>query len=193
MATTVGVLALQGGYAAHVSSLQACGLSTIEVRTENDLASIDGLVLPGGESTTQIKLLNRFALWQPLDRCVRSGMPVLATCAGMILAARNVLDREQASFGWLDVDVERNGYGRQVHSGESMADPESTRAFFGEHAISMLFIRAPRIRRMGSDVSVMATLKSEPVMVRQGNVFAASFHPELTDDTRIHEHVFLRS
>jgi len=190
MSKTVGVLALQGGYAAHCRALQECGFSVVEIRTAPELDAVDGLVLPGGESTTQLKLLRRFNLWEPLDAYVKSRRPILATCAGMILSATTVTGPQQASFGWLDIDVTRNGWGRQIHSGQATADVESTRDFLGEDPLPLLFIRAPRITRLGPDVSVLATLNDEPVMVGKDHVVAASFHPELTPERRIHRTVF---
>ena len=186
----VGVLALQGGYAAHIAALASAGFKAGEVRTPEDLVGFDGVVLPGGESTTQIKLLKRYGLWNALDRYVRDGGPVLATCAGMILAATGVEAPAQESFGWLDIDVTRNGWGRQLHSGEAAADLESTRTHYGPTPLPLLFIRAPRIQRVGAQVEVLATLKGEPVLVRQGNITAATFHPELTTDLRLHRTAF---
>jgi len=155
---TPGVLALQGGFQAH---LKALGPGAIEVRTPEDLAGVGSLVLPGGESTTQAKLIELGGLKGPLDAFVASGKPVLATCAGLILCAR---------YGWLDVGVKRNAYGRQVDSFEAV-DDSGTR--------KLVFIRAPRIERVGPSVEVLATLNGEPVLVRQGNVTGACYHPEL--------------
>lgn len=187
---TVGILALQGGYAAHGAAVASLGLTPREVRQPADLDGLDGLILPGGESTTQIKLLKRFDLWDPIAIFLTSGAPVLATCAGMILLADAVHQPTQVSFGVLDIDVSRNGWGRQVHSAEGWADLASTQPFFGEDPLALLFIRAPRITRTGPSVQVMAALEGEPVMVRQGALCAATFHPELTHDLRVHQHVF---
>ena len=190
MAATIGLLALQGGYAAHGRSLHTLGVETQEVRCADDLKGLDGLVLPGGESTTQIKLLNWFELWDPLHEFLTSGAPVLATCAGMILLANTVQNPAQASYGLLDIDVSRNGWGRQVHSAEAVADLESTTSTFGEAPLSLLFIRAPRVTRVGNGVDVLASIAGEPVMVQQGALCAATFHPELTEDLRVHRHAF---
>ena len=190
MTRVIGVLALQGGYTSHRKALSDCGLPSVEVRRASDLDHIHGVVLPGGESTTQIKLLRRFGLWDPLDAFVKRGAPVLATCAGMILAAREVTKPSQDAFGWLDIQVERNGWGRQVHSGEATADIESTRPYLGDVPLPLLFIRAPRIHHVGAETTILATLNHEPILVRAGNVTAASFHPELTTDRRIHRVVF---
>ena len=180
----VGVLALQGGYAAHLDSLRKIGLDACEVRNAEDLDSLDGLILPGGESTTHLKLIHRFDLEASLHAFVASGRPVFATCAGMILSAKRVTHPEQASFGWLDIDVERNGWGRQLDSFEAFADGTD---------LPLCFIRAPRITRVGPGVEVLATFQGEPVMLRQGNVTAATFHPEMTDDVRVHATVFASS
>ncbi|MCK6576365.1 pyridoxal 5'-phosphate synthase glutaminase subunit PdxT [Myxococcota bacterium] len=183
----LGVLALQGGYDAHARTLRGLGHTVDEVRTADDLARVDGLVLPGGESTTHLILIDRFALEAPLRAFVASGKPVLATCCGLILSAAEVVSPAQRSFGWVDVTVARNAWGRQVHSFEDTADPESPVG-----PVSMLFIRAPRITRVGPAVEVRATYRGEPVLVRQGNVTAGAFHPELTADARVHEAVFGR-
>lgn len=178
---TIGVLGLQGGYQAHIQMLEALGHNTVEVRNPDEFASLAGLILPGGESTTQLKLIDRFNLKPQIDALIESGKPVFATCAGMILCAANVTHPEQPSYGYIDIDVERNGWGRQLDSFEAKADGTD---------LELCFIRAPRITRVGQDVEVLATFKDEPVMVRQNNITAATFHPELTDDSRVHAAVF---
>ena len=177
----IGVLALQGGYAAHVRALGELGHPSFEVREAAQLDGLDGLVLPGGESSTQLKLLARFAMEAPIDAFARSGRPVLATCAGLILAAREVRRPVQRCFGWLDVAVERNAYGRQLQSFEAVADD-------GE--LPLVFIRAPRIEEIGPAVEVLATMDGAPIVVRQGAFVGAAFHPELTADRRVHRWVF---
>ncbi len=174
----IGVLALQGGFAAHVKALGEIGCAVRAVRTPRDLEGLDGLVLPGGESTTMLRLLGE--LEPALDDFVRAGHPVLATCAGLILAARSVSDPEQRSFGWIDVAVARNAWGRQVDSFEATDDAGAP----------LVFIRAPRITERGRDVEVLATFDGEPILVRQGNRFGATFHPELTGDRSLHRRVF---
>ena len=167
----VGVLALQGAFAAHAGVLRTLGHEAVEVRACADLRACEALVLPGGESTAQLRLIEREpGLADALDAFVRSGAPALATCAGLILAAREVRDPEQRSFGWIDVSVRRNGWGRQVHSRETIADDGIT---------PVVLIRAPRITRVGEGVSVEATLEGEPIAVRAANVWGATFHPEL--------------
>ena len=152
-----GVLSLQGGFGAHLRA----NPGAIEVRCPADLERCDALILPGGESTTQHQLIGLGGLGEPLNAFVRSGKPVFATCAGLILAAR---------YRWLDVDVTRNAYGRQLDSFVTHDDSGTRR---------LVFIRAPRIEEVGPQVEVLATLKGEPVLVRQGNVTGACYHPEL--------------
>jgi len=177
----IGVLALQGGFALHVSALERLGHQVEPVRYARQLDQMDGFVFPGGESSTMLKLIHQFELWKPIDNFVTSGKPVLATCAGFILAAREVVNPRQESFGWLDVSLRRNAWGRQLDSFEALADDGHT---------PLTFIRAPRVIRMGEGVDVVHTYKDEPVMVRSGNLFGATFHPELTGDDGIHRSVF---
>lgn len=191
----VGVLALQGGFAAHLRALADVGHEGVEIREVAQLAALDGLVLPGGESTTHLKLIDRFGFWDPLDAFARSGKPVLATCAGLILSARAVHHPEQRCFGWLDVEVSRNAWGRQVHSFEAVADEDGAddpAQAEGLERLPLLFIRAPRITEVGPRAQVVARIDGEPIMVRQGAVVGASFHPELTEDRRVHAYVFSR-
>jgi 5'-phosphate synthase pdxT subunit len=168
----IGVLALQGGFEAHVKALDELGARTRIVRTPADLDGLDGLVIPGGESTTMTLGIEREALAEPLREFVRSGRPTLGTCAGLIM-----LDRDH--LGLLDVAVRRNAFGRQVSSFEAELD------FQGEplHAV---FIRAPWVEQVGEEVEVLAEVDGHPVAVRQGNVLAVAFHPELTDERRLH-------
>jgi 5'-phosphate synthase pdxT subunit len=177
----IGILALQGDFAAHGRVLRGLGFDPVFLREPADLSEVKGLVLPGGESTTFLKLLHRFDLEQPLTALAAKGAPVLATCAGLIVIAKDVTDPCQRSLGWLDVQVARNAWGRQVHSFEAVSDD-------GAHPL--VFIRAPRITRVGDGVQVLATLKREPILVRQGNIFGAAFHPELTADVSIHREIF---
>jgi 5'-phosphate synthase pdxT subunit len=177
----IGVLALQGGFSPHARALIEIGHVAVEVRDAAELTRCDGLVLPGGESTTQLKLLCRHDLSDALEAFVRSGRPLLCTCAGLILAAREVQNPSQRSFGWLDVAVARNAWGRQVRSFEARSDDGS---------LALLFIRAPRISQVGDKAQILATFQGEPILVRQGNVTGASFHPELTADRRIHLEIF---
>jgi 5'-phosphate synthase pdxT subunit len=178
----IGVLAMQGGFAAHARRLEELGHAAFEARTARDVENADGLVLPGGESSAQLLLIERFGLEGSICALAKNGRPVLATCAGLILLATTVTSPEQRSFGLIDVDVARNAYGRQRDSFEATAD--------GADQLPLVFIRAPRILRVGATVEVLATLDGEPILVRQNNVTAATFHPELTGNTRVHRAVF---
>jgi pyridoxal 5'-phosphate synthase pdxT subunit len=170
---TIGVLALQGDFEAHAKILAELGAVAREVRTPDDLEGLDGLVIPGGESTTMSLGIEREGLAEPLRDLVRSGTPVLGTCAGMI-----VLDRDH--LGLLDVASRRNAFGRQVHSFEADLDLGDIRA------LKAVFIRAPWVEDAGEGVEVLAELDGHPVAVREGNVLAVAFHPELTGDPRLH-------
>jgi 5'-phosphate synthase pdxT subunit len=185
----VGVLALQGGVAPHARALEALGHRPVPVRSPRDLDGLDGLVLPGGESTAQLRLIDRAGLAAPLGRAIERGVPVLATCAGLILAAARVEGPPQPSFGWIDVAVARNAWGRQVDSFEAIADRPGAGAPQGD-PLPLVFIRAPRIVAVGPGVVVLATFQGEPVLVREDHLTAATFHPELTADLRIHRAVF---
>ena len=186
----IGLLALQGGYAAHERHLMALGLRTRLVRTKADLEGLGGLILPGGESTTQLELIHRFNLWSDLDELTRSGIPVLGTCAGLILSAAEVVGPRQASFGWLGVSVARNGWGRQVHSFQAEVTLGQSPLSQKEGPLPLTFIRAPRITAIGPEDEILLRYEGEPILVRKRNVVGATFHPELTADLRIHELVF---
>jgi len=177
----VGVLALQGAFEAQVEVLRRLNHDVVEVRSAEALEGIDGLVFPGGESTTQLKLMAWGEMLSALHGFVASGRPVLGTCAGLILAAREVLPGPQESLDWIDVTVQRNGYGRQLDSFEARSDGGRT----------LMFIRAPRITRVGPGVEVLDTLDGEPVLVRQGKVVGTAFHPELSDDVDIFRELFV--
>jgi len=178
-----GVLALQGDWAAHAAVLINLGVETVLVRTAAEFETVDALVLPGGESTAMLRLMEPESLAEKIAQRVRDGLPVLATCAGVILLA-TATDPVQPSLAVLDVEVERNAYGRQVHSRVAAVELSD---LLGEPAvIESVFIRAPRITRIGPGVRVLGRLGDDPVLVRQGGIIAATFHPELTDDHRIH-------
>jgi 5'-phosphate synthase pdxT subunit len=177
----VGILAIQGDVAAHAAALARVGADAVTVRRAKELDGLDALILPGGESTTIAKGLDRLALYEPIEAFARAGRPVLGTCAGAILLAREVENHPVRSLGLLDVVAVRNAYGTQVDS--FAADAEGG----PWEGMRCVFIRAPRLRRPGADVVVLARLDGWPVAVRQGNVFATTFHPELTDDPRVHE------
>lgn len=179
----VGVLALQGAFAAHSECLSSIGVQSIEVRTQEQLNFVDSLLMPGGESSTMSQLLESSGLFDPIAARISDGMPVFGTCAGMILLASEILDgrSDQRNFSAIDISVRRNAFGRQVDSFEATIS-SSVGDFQG------IFIRAPRIERVGAQVEVLGSINDEPVLVRQGNVLAASFHPELSNDARLHEY-----
>lgn len=176
----VGVLAIQGDYAAHAEALAEAGAEPVEVRKPSQLVGLDGLVLPGGESTTMLKFLGKHHFFEALQEFCRT-KPVFGTCAGAILLAREVLSPAQRSLGVLDAAVERNAYGRQI---DSAIVTEETSLPGGP--LEMVFIRAPRIVSTGANVEVLAQREGFPVLVRQGRVMAATFHPELSRDRRVH-------
>ena len=183
MSRRVGVLALQGAFASHRDALDACGVDSILVRHPDDLLGLDGLVIPGGESTTISNLLVSSGLLDPIRSAIDSGLPVFGTCAGMILMASKIVDGrdDQIHFDLLPMSVRRNAYGRQIDSFETDLDVAGFDVPF--HAV---FIRAPMIVEVDDQVEVLATYGERPVLVRLNNRFASSFHPELTDDIRIH-------
>jgi 5'-phosphate synthase pdxT subunit len=180
----IAVLALQGAFKAHVRRLAELGVDAREVRRPADLDGVDGLVMPGGESTTMSSLLATSGLFDELKPRICDGLAVFGTCAGMILLATEVLDGrpDQRTFGAIDVTVRRNGYGRQLDSFESDLTVDGDADPF--HGV---FIRAPRVESAGPAVEVLASHEGVPVLVRQGRAMAASFHPELTSDPRLHE------
>jgi pyridoxal 5'-phosphate synthase pdxT subunit len=179
---TVGVLSLQGDVEKHLQALERAGVAGRPVKTAEGLAEVDGLIIPGGESTTVGMLLDRFGLSEPIRERARAGMPVFGTCTGLILLARDIRGSDQPRIGLMDIEVERNAYGRQVDSFETdIPVPE-----LGEEPVHAVFIRAPAIRRVGPEVEVLAEVDETPLLVRQDRILGASFHPELTDDARLH-------
>ena len=186
---TVGVLALQGAFAAHEQALTRCGVVTRQVRQPADLDGIDAIVLPGGESSTMSKLLLSSGLFDVMKARLHDGLPVFGTCAGMILLAADVLDGrpDQRSFGVVDVVVRRNAYGRQNDSFETDIAVDGL-----DHPFHAVFIRAPKMESAGDGVEVLARHEGVTVLARQGVVTVAAFHPELTDDASVHD-LFLRS
>jgi 5'-phosphate synthase pdxT subunit len=179
----VGVLGLQGDVREHVHALRDADATPVVVKHAEQLDEIDALVIPGGESTTIGKLLERFELLAPLERRARAGMPLYGTCAGMILMANSVSgDPSPHRLGVLDVTVRRNAYGRQVDSFEADLDVEGL-----DEPFRAVFIRAPAVEALGQSVEVLAALDGVPVLVRQGHLLASSFHPEMTGDARVHE------
>jgi 5'-phosphate synthase pdxT subunit len=181
----VGVLALQGDFARHAEALTRAGLESREVRRPEELESLYGLILPGGESTTYLKFFDREEGWkESLTRFAESGKPVLATCAGLILLASGVENPPQPSLGVIDVDVVRNAYGRQLDSFVGTATAKDGKP------VEAVFIRAPKISRVGPGVEVLVREGEDPVLVRQDNVYGATFHPELSTDSALHRQIF---
>jgi 5'-phosphate synthase pdxT subunit len=179
----IGIVAIQGDFAAHAEMLRALGAETVEVRTVEDLEGCDGVVLPGGESTTQLQFLQEEGLFDAIRKFSRQGGAVFGTCAGAILLASKVNNPPQESLGLLDMTVLRNGYGRQLASD----------VFFGpstlkKEPLEMVFIRGPIIEEVGKGIEVLARHDGKATLVEKGNVLAATFHPELTDDTAVHRH-----
>jgi 5'-phosphate synthase pdxT subunit len=180
MEPTIGILAMQGDFSAHKRAVERAGGTVVEVRMSKDLAGVDGLIIPGGESTTMLKLLREEELFDPLIKFGRA-KPVFGTCAGTILLAKRVLNPVQESLGLMDLTVERNAYGRQIDSRIVQLDLDG-------RSLETVFIRAPVIRQTGNDVRVLVSYDGRPVLVEQGRHMAATFHPELTSDPRIHRH-----
>lgn len=183
MPPSIGVLALQGDFALHRAALARVGATTVEVRKPSELEQVSGLVIPGGESTTLLKLMDAWDFVPALEKFHAEAKPIFGTCAGMILLAREVVNPSQFSLGFVDMTVERNAYGRQRESFETEVAGDLGR---GRVALRAVFIRAPRIRRMGPTVVALAERGGECVMARQGTVLVAAFHPELTADTAVH-------
>lgn len=181
----VGVLALQGDFREHLKAVSECGHSPIDVRRNSELAEIDALILPGGESTTIVHLAQIFELYQPIKKAIQDGMPVYGSCAGMILLADRIIDgvENQKTFGGLDITVRRNAFGRQVDSFESDLT-------FNGTSLHAVFIRAPWVEEVGAGVEVLSIAAEHPVAVRQGNLLATSFHPELTENLAVHRYFF---
>ena len=180
----VGVLALQGAFREHVAAVASLGATAREVRQLKDIEGIDALIIPGGESTTIGKLLNEWNMLEPLRQRILDGMPVYGSCAGLILLCREIENSDQPRLGVLDATVRRNAFGRQVDSFETDLNiPE-----IGADPIPAVFIRAPVITGVGAGVTVLAEVNGQAVAVRQNNILATSFHPELTPDTRMHSY-----
>ena len=183
-ARCVGVLALQGAFREHVAAVSRLGVAAREVRQLKDMDGIDAMIIPGGESTTMGKLLNEWNMLEPLRQRILDGMPVYGSCAGLILLCREIENSDQPRLGVLDATVRRNAFGRQVDSFETDLNiPE-----IGADPIPAVFIRAPVITGVGAGVTVLSEVKGQAVAVRQNNILATSFHPELTPDTRMHSY-----
>lgn len=178
----IGILAIQGDFEAHARVLERMGVEYVFVRTPEDLAGIDGLILPGGESTTHMKMLAETGLAEAIRQLAADGGAFFGTCAGAILLAREVKGPPQASLGLMDITVVRNAYGRQLASDVFLLPTK-----LSEQPLEMVFIRAPIIEAVGKDVEVLAERNGKPVLVQEGRMIAATFHPELTNDTKIHQ------
>ena len=179
----IGVLAVQGAFAEHMAILEAIGIEGIEVRLPSELEDLSGLILPGGESTAQRRLIDRWGLREPILELARSGAPIFGTCAGMILLSRDIADGDESVFPLLDVDVRRNAFGRQLDSFET----DLQVPVLGDQPVHAVFIRAPIIERIGPGVDVLARLDDGRVVaIRERNVVATAFHPELAGETRFH-------
>lgn len=181
-ALTVGVLAVQGAFAEHCAALRRAGALPREIRSSCELDGIDAIILPGGESTAQGRLMRELGLFEPVAAMIGGGLPVFGTCAGMILLAKNIENDVRRHFVAMDITVRRNGYGRQLAS-------FVTRGRFARHdGVEMVFIRAPYITAAGPDVEILAEIDGRAVAAREGNMLAAAFHPEMTDDLRVLEY-----
>jgi 5'-phosphate synthase pdxT subunit len=178
----IGILAVQGDFAAHAAMLAELGVESLEVRTVEDLQGCDGLILPGGESTTQLQFLQEEGLFREIQSYAHSGGAIFGTCAGAILLANRVEHPQQESLGLLDMTVQRNAYGRQIAS-EVVLAPSKLKS----EPLEMVFIRGPIIEKTGPGIEVLAEYSGKPALVRQENILAATFHPELTSDTTVHE------
>jgi 5'-phosphate synthase pdxT subunit len=184
MTPRIGVLALQGGFAAHLAALRRAGSGGREVRDPRLLDDLEALILPGGESTTHLKLMAERGFPPALRAFAARGGAIFGTCAGAILLARRVLDPDQPGLGLVDIDIRRNAYGRQIDSFETSCATHD----FGGGPLDLVFIRAPRIVRIGPGVESLARLDGEPLLVRQGRILAGTFHPELSPDPRVHRY-----
>ena len=181
----VGVLALQGAFLEHETALARCGASSVQVRTERELETVEALIIPGGESTTIGKLMLTYGLYDPIRRLAAEGMPIWGTCAGMILLAREIMEMSQVSLSLMDMAVRRNAFGRQVDSFETELEVEGLPPSRG------VFIRAPYVEKVWGNARILSCFRDKIVMVREDNLLATAFHPELTDDPTIH-HYFLQ-
>ena len=181
----IGVLAIQGDFIEHINILQTLGVECREIRLPEQLSDVDGLIIPGGESTTLSRLLTRYDLREPIKQLATDGKPLWGTCAGMIMMASEITENDPVPLEIMDIGVQRNAFGRQIDSFEQGLEI----AGFDETPYHAIFIRAPVIKRVGSGVSIMASLQDgRPVAVQQANLMATSFHPELTKDSRFHTH-----
>ena len=183
--TRIGVLALQGDFVEHINMLSKLGVDAAEIRLSSQLDSMDGLIIPGGESTTIVQLMDNFGLTEQIKSLIGNGLPVWGTCAGMIVLARDITDDRPKPLGIIDINVSRNAYGRQVDSFEVPVDIPK----LGDPYFNAIFIRAPAINSIGDNVEVLGTLSDGQIIAAQErNIIVTSFHPELTDDVRFHKY-----
>ena len=179
----IGVLAMQGAYKEHINILQDLDVSPVEIRNKNDLQNIDGIIIPGGESTTMGKLIRTLDIYDDLKEKIESGMPVWGTCAGMILLAKSICNDDTVNLGTMDIEVKRNAYGRQLGSFNTKSNVKG----IGED-IEMVFIRAPYIENVDDNVEVLSVVDNNIVAAKENNMLVTSFHPELTSDYRVHKY-----
>ncbi len=185
MAYHIGVLAVQGDFAEHIAAMNDLdGVEAVPVKTKEQIEACDGLIIPGGESTTIGKLCAKFGLDEAINKLNEAGKPIWGTCAGLILLAKDIVDSDQWRLGYLDAEVKRNAFGRQVDSFETDLPIAEVEGGFAR----AIFIRGPYVTKVGEGVTVMATYADKIVMVRQGNILGAAFHPELTDDRRVQQY-----
>lgn len=180
---TIGILALQGGYAAHANVLEKLGIDYSFIRQVSELSQVQGLILPGGESSTALKLMQEEGLFAAIQTAANNGLPIFGTCAGAILMAKQVTSPTQPSLGLIDITIVRNAYGRQLSSGIAYGS-----CTLKTEQLEMVFIRAPRIMDLGENVDVIAKYNNQPVCVQQNRFLVSTFHPELTQDTTLHRH-----
>ncbi len=186
MSIRVGILSLQGAFKEHIKILEKCGVSAVEIRFPEQLDVVDALIIPGGESTTISRLLKKYKFRSRLNKFYKDGKPIFVTCAGLILIAKNI-DGEGRGLGYIDVDVKRNAYGRQIDSFEELLNINLDGSQNGKKFKS-IFIRAPKILNIGKEVEVLGKFGQDAVLIRDNNIIASTFHPELTDDLRIHKY-----
>ncbi len=183
----VGVLALQGAFSEHISALKKCGVSVSQIKLPGQLEDVDGLIIPGGESTAMIKLMKKYKFYEPLDNFFKKKKPIFGTCAGLIILAKEIVG-EKSGFGYININVERNAYGRQIDSFEEFLDLNLNNGTTDSVKFKSIFIRAPKISGLAKDVKILARLKEEAVLAQSNNVLVCAFHPELTQDLRIHKY-----
>ncbi|QTA38141.1 pyridoxal 5'-phosphate synthase glutaminase subunit PdxT [Thermosipho ferrireducens] len=179
----IGVSGIQGDFREHKTMLEKMGIKTMVVRTPEELDKVDGLIIPGGESTTMIRIMKMVNLYDALKAKIETGFPVFGTCAGMILLSNEVTNFKQDSLKAINIKIERNAYGRQVESFETDIEIKGFNSKF-----RAIFIRAPKVVSYDENIEILATFENSPVLLKQDNILVASFHPELTNDTRVHEY-----